>query len=283
MKHRKIFRFVNKAESCGKTNGVSENNPTFRKEKQEMKDQNEKFSKKIERKWHRFTKRLKEDPTHRAICITAVLLILAVTLLITVTVIANRAKKQNLPGTDTTVSDTTSGVPSDTTAPPETSAPSTEPVDAIPSTFLLPVSGSLTKGHDATTQVFSNTMQDYRVHLGIDINTTESAPVYAAADGTVERIWEDVRYGQCVAVSHSGDCVTVYKNLSLELAEGITEGASVSAGALLGAVGNTAMVEIADEPHLHFEMTVGGLAVDPLEYFDASALASLSVDESYEG
>lgn len=246
-----------------------------------MSDKNEKLSKKLERNWKHFVRSVKEDPTHRAVCLTALILILAVSVLITVSVIANRAKKQ-LP--DETKNNTESTQETDAaTKPPVTQPPETEPVDALPTSFTLPASGSLAKGHDATLQVFSNTMQDYRVHLGIDINTADGAPVHAAADGKIERIWEDVRYGQCVAISHSGGCVTVYKNLSLELPETVKTGARVSAGELIGAVGDTAMVEIADEPHLHFEMTVGGLAVDPLEYFDASALASLSVDDSYEG
>lgn len=233
--------------------------------------------------WSRLVRRMKEDPTSRAIAIVSVVLILALSVLITVTVIANRAKKQN-PGDETTGAVTTAG---DTTKTPDTDASVTEPVDkpvdALPTSFLLPVEGVLYKKHDATAQVFSNTMQDYRVHLGIDVATAEDAPVCAAAAGTVERVWEDVRYGQCVAIKHSGDAMTVYKNLSLTLAEGITEGAKLSAGALIGTVGDTAMVEIADEPHLHFEMTVKGLSVDPLDYFDASALASLSVDTAYEG
>ena len=36
------------------------------------------------------------------------------------------------------------------------------------------------------------------------------------------------------------------------------------------------MVEVADEPHLHFEMTVSDLAVDPLEYFDDEALGAIT-------
>lgn len=258
-----------------------------------MSDKNEQFSKKLERKWKRFVKQMKEDPTHRAICITAVALILAVSVLVTVTVVANRAKKQNPPdettgGTESTVETSDGTSSADSTDESNTDAgvtgdESEEPVDAIPTSFLLPVSGTLAKGHDATAQVFSTTMQDYRVHLGVDITTVEGAAVCAVADGTVQKIWEDVRYGQCVAVLHSGNCVTIYKNLSTELAEGIAEGASISAGALIGSVGDTAMVEIAEEPHLHFEMTVDGLAVDPLEYFDESALASLTIDETYEG
>jgi murein DD-endopeptidase MepM/ murein hydrolase activator NlpD len=119
-------------------------------------------------------------------------------------------------------------------------------------------------------------MGDYRVHLGVDIVTEENAPVYAAADGKIEKIWEDVKMGYCMAVNHSGDCVTVYKNLGATLPEGITEGVSVRSGQLIATVGNSAMVEIAEEPHLHFEMKVGGMDVDPIEYFSKSALEALA-------
>ena len=125
-------------------------------------------------------------------------------------------------------------------------------------------------------------MNDYRVHLGVDIITTDGAPVYAVADGTVIQIWEDVRMGQCVAVKHNGDAVSIYKNVSAELPKGIIEGATVRAGQQIASVGSTAMVEIADEPHLHFEMTVGGLAVDPLEYFSSKDVETLSKDTAYE-
>ena len=45
------------------------------------------------------------------------------------------------------------------------------------------------------------------------------------------------------------------------------------------------MVEMADEPHLHFEMTVGGVPVDPLDYISASAQAAAfsEADEAWEG
>ena len=51
----------------------------------------------------------------------------------------------------------------------------------------------------------------------------------------------------------------------------------------MGAVGESARAELADEPHLHFEMTVGGLSVDPLEYYDEKTLEALGLDSSYEG
>ena len=81
--------------------------------------------------------------------------------------------------------------------------------------------------------------------------------------------------GQCIAIKHNGDAVSIYKNVSAELPKGIIEGAKVKAGQQIATVGSTAMVEIADEPHLHFEMTVGGLAVDPLEYFSSNDVETL--------
>jgi len=42
------------------------------------------------------------------------------------------------------------------------------------------------------------------------------------------------------------------------------------------------MVEIAEEPHLHLEMTVGGLQVDPTDYLDSDAMATLREDTNYE-
>ena len=45
---------------------------------------------------------------------------------------------------------------------------------------------------------------------------------------------------------------------------------------LIGAVGNSAIIEIASEPHIHFEMTVSGAYVDPLTMVDASSVSVMS-------
>ena len=139
--------------------------------------------------------------------------------------------------------------------------------------LALPVeAGTLAKGHDASLQVWSDTMGDYRVHLGVDIATVENAPVFAAAAGTVERIWDDALMGKCLAISHDGgEIYTIYKNLSSTLGDGIQKGSAVSAGQKIGYVGSTAISELADEPHIHLEMTVGGLNVNPWEYFEERA------------
>ena len=219
----------------------------------------------------KLAKNIKEN---RAVYITALTLLVALAVIITVTAVANRSKKP----VDT---DPVTTAPTVTQEPDETKEPDTSVVDMLPS-FSLPVSGKLSKSHDAEMQVFSNTMQDYRVHLGVDICAEENATVSAVAAGTVVEVWEDALMGQCVAVSHSGDAVSVYKNLSLALPDGIEAGVAVKAGDVIGYVGDTAMTELADEAHLHFEMTVGGIQVNPLDYFGEDAVATLAQDTSYE-
>ena len=147
----------------------------------------------------------------------------------------------------------------------------------------LPVSsGTVGKNHDASIQVWSDTLGDYRVHLGIDIVTGEDAPVLAAANGEVARIWDDALLGKCVAVSHDGNVFTIYKNLSAELPENIKVGVKVERGQKIGSVGESAISELADEPHLHFEMTVDGVNVNPMDYFSKDAKNKLGMDQSFE-
>ena len=235
----------------------------------------------------------KNEKMNRIIYITAITLLLAVVIIAAVVSATNRAKKDPVETpkqTEQKNPEPTDPKPDDKEPEdekPEDEKPSDEkPSDEKPSedvatklpTFCLPAEGALSTKHDPDMQVFSPTMQDWRVHLGVDINTADKAPVYCAADGKVEKVWEDVRMGWCIAVSHSGGAVSYYKNLDKTLASGIEEGASVKSGQLLGSVGDSAMIEVAQEPHLHFELTVGGLQVDPLEYFGDEALKSLAVD-----
>ena len=236
--------------------------------------------------------KLKEDKGARAIALTVTIMLLVLSAIIITTVVANRAaQNQELPLPDDSQQ---AGVNDPNTnedpAPKPDETPNNTPLpddtqtgtDTLPERFLLPVSGVMQKKHDSALQVFSPTMGDYRVHLGIDIGTTQGASVSAMADGTIAQVWEDVLMGQCVAIKHGGDAYTVYKNLSVELPESTVVGATVKAGDVIGCVGESAMVEIAEEPHLHLEMTVGGLQVNPLDYLDEDAKATLNEDVNYE-
>ena len=231
------------------------------------------------KKWKEsdFYKKMKQVRVNRAVYLSAVVILLSLAVILAVTAALNRAKKNDVEEPPVISDNTTTETPDNTPTPDD----STQTGAKVPE-MALPTAGKLLKEHSIDVQVFSQTMQDYRVHLGVDIACDANAPVCAAADGTVAQIWEDPMMGWCIALNHAGECVTVYKNLAKDLAEGLEVGASVLEGQLLGQVGDTALLEIAEDPHLHMEMTVKGLQVDPLEYFSQSVLNTLTEDEIYE-
>lgn len=247
--------------------------------------------------------KLKEDKGARAIAITVTVMLLVLTAIIITTVIANRAaRKEEIPTSDDggviapepeqndlpvqkDVEDTPAPAPAGEEkheTPPVNTGMNSAPADVLPERLILPVSGVLQKSHDPALQVFSSTMGDYRTHLGVDIGTIPGAAVSAMADGVIAQVWEDISMGQCVAVKHGGDAYTIYKNLSAELPEQTAVGRTVKAGDVIGYVGETAMVEVGEEPHLHVEMTVNGLQVDPTAYLDADAMATLHESTDFE-
>ena len=225
-----------------------------------------------------FFKKLKHIRVNRAVYLSAIIVLLSISVVLIITAVNNRANKNTLDTTPPAINTP----PPEGTTPPQTGGNDKPTLNNTIPEFALPVGGVLSKKHSVDTQVFSPTLGEYRVHLGIDIATEEAAPVFAMAAGTVAQIWEDPMMGWSIALSHTGDAVTVYKNLSKQFAQGITVGAEVEAGQLLGSVGDTAMIEIAEEPHLHMEMTVKGLQVDPLEYFSKEVLSALTEDSIYE-
>lgn len=155
-----------------------------------------------------------------------------------------------------------------TTTPPSTEAGTKPEPTPVPAVFKLirPVEGYLTAVHDTETLSFSITMQDYRTHTGIDIQTQQGAAVVAAAAGEISAAYEDPMMGYTIEIDHGDGYVTVYRNLSEIVPEGLAVGSRVSAGQLIGAVGDSALVEQAELPHLHFELTRSGQQIDPLTY-----------------
>lgn len=132
--------------------------------------------------------------------------------------------------------------------------------------FVSPVSGEVKKSHSASELVYSITMEDYRTHNGVDISAEEGSPVISSEKGKITHITDDPLWGTCITVEHDNGFVTCYRNLSDVIPEGIEVGGVVSAGGIIGSVGCTSLVEIGEEPHLHFEMQVDGKHVDPMEY-----------------
>ena len=130
--------------------------------------------------------------------------------------------------------------------------------------FEKPVDGEIVKEYAKDNLVYSNTLQEWTTHLGIDIKADKTTVVKAAETGTVKTIKNDPRYGLTIVIEHENGYQTVYSNLLSS--EFVVEGEKVEKGQSIGTVGNTAAFEIADEAHLHFEVLKDSIQVDPNIY-----------------
>lgn len=130
--------------------------------------------------------------------------------------------------------------------------------------FAKPVEGEISKEYAQENLVYSDTLQEWVTHSGVDIKADKTTVVKSAEKGTVKTIKNDPRYGLTIVVEHANGYQTVYANLLTS--EFVVEGEKVEKGQSLGTVGNTAVFEIADEPHLHFEILKDSMPVNPSNF-----------------
>ena len=202
--------------------------------------------------------RFSDKPTAQKIVYGAVIAILCITAVVIgiLSATLNKESKVEQPP----VSDN-----SQNTKPPAEDKPQEKPVEEKLK-LSSPTAGEMVKGHSHDTPVFSDTLEEWRVHTGIDISAEDGAPVVAAADGMVSAIYDDPMLGRTVEITHTQNIKTVYSNLTVEDAAFISVGDYVERGDRIGTVGDTSISELADESHLHFEVKLADQAVNPLDY-----------------
>jgi murein DD-endopeptidase MepM/ murein hydrolase activator NlpD len=98
-------------------------------------------------------------------------------------------------------------------------------------------------------------------HTGVDIAAPLGTPVMAAAEGVVVAVGHTTSgYGNYVIIAHGGGIATLYGHL---LATRVNYGDKVVRGQLIGLEGSTGF---STGPHVHFELRVDNLVVDPMPY-----------------
>lgn len=100
-----------------------------------------------------------------------------------------------------------------------------------------------------------------RMHNGVDMNAAQDDPIRSARSGRVIFAGAKGGYGNTVMVDHGGGMVTLYAHQSRL---GASVGANVSAGQVIGYIGSTGQ---STGPHLHFEVRINGVPVNPTNYF----------------
>ncbi|MEY3397674.1 MAG: hypothetical protein RL220_268 [Bacteroidota bacterium] len=98
-------------------------------------------------------------------------------------------------------------------------------------------------------------------HFGIDLVGPKEEPVRAVLDGTVIAAAFTADGGNVIQIQHSNNMVSVYKHNSALLKK---LGDPVKAGESIAFIGDSG--EHSDGPHLHFELWVNGIPVNPMDY-----------------
>lgn len=137
-------------------------------------------------------------------------------------------------------------------------------------TLALPVFGETILEFATDKMVYSKTLEQWRTHSGIDIASDRGTAVKAAADGIIADVKNDPRFGVTIIIDHQNGFKTVYANL----ADGsiVNPNQLIKQGDIIGSVGNTASLESADPPHLHFEVLKDDIPVDPTQYLPTSLI-----------
>lgn len=131
--------------------------------------------------------------------------------------------------------------------------------------FEAPVSGKVIEEYSGDDLVYNEALKDWRTHSGVDFEAKMGEEVRASANGIVENVF-DSNMGRCVIIDHQNGFRTMYANL--EESEKVKKGDEVSAGDVIGTVGNTALGDITDLEHVHFEIVKDGNNVNPTEYLN---------------
>lgn len=127
-----------------------------------------------------------------------------------------------------------------------------------------PVGGQIIKAFSEGKLVYSETLKDYRVHNGADIKAQILEKVVASEDGVVESVKNDALMGITIVIDHENGVKTVYSNLSS--VDMVKEGDKVKKGQVISGVGDTSLIETGQETHIHFEMLIDGIYVNPEDY-----------------
>jgi murein DD-endopeptidase MepM/ murein hydrolase activator NlpD len=117
-------------------------------------------------------------------------------------------------------------------------------------TFFTPIKGTVTSEFDPL-----------RKHFGVDIVAARDEVIKAVQDGTVIFSGWTVETGYVIGIQHPGNVISIYKHNSVLLKK---EGNIVHAGETVAIIGETG--ELSTGPHLHFEIWINGIPVNPKDY-----------------
>jgi murein DD-endopeptidase MepM/ murein hydrolase activator NlpD len=122
---------------------------------------------------------------------------------------------------------------------------------------IWPTRGWVTSGFGYRIHPFTG---ERRMHDGIDIANATGTPIIAPADGIVTFVGTEGNYGKMLLINHGYGLVTCYGHCSEIF---VKPGQKVKRAEKVASIGNTG---VSTGPHLHYEIRVNGVPVDPVNY-----------------
>lgn len=128
---------------------------------------------------------------------------------------------------------------------------------ALPFSYAPPVKGVTSSGFGYRMHPILN---EIKFHYGTDFAAQSGTDIYAFADGTVETAEEDDSYGKYIVIDHAEGYKTLYAHCGTLY---VSKGDTVKLGQKIALVGQTGKTT---GPHLHFELSCGGIRYNPEFY-----------------
>lgn len=155
-------------------------------------------------------------------------------------------------------------------AKPSTPTENITPSDTIPVatvTYVVPIkNATIAKDYSSSELQYNDTLKQWEIHKAIDFVASDDLNVYAVSNGTISNIFTNYLEGTVIEISHGNGLVSVYKSLNKETS--VSVGDKVSAGQIIGSISETMAQELNTGAHLHFEMLLNGVKINPNDYLD---------------
>jgi murein DD-endopeptidase MepM/ murein hydrolase activator NlpD len=139
---------------------------------------------------------------------------------------------------------------------------------------MWPIEGPVTSSFGEREDPFNG---EGAFHSGIDISAPDGTPVRATADGEVSDANMGAGYGREVVLNHGHDVLTIYGHLS---AIAVLPGQHVKQGQVVGYVGQSGR---STGPHLHYEVRVHNVPVNPHKYLRTTYAQVSKLDGDQSG
>lgn len=216
--------------------------------------------------------KVREYFTSKKFIVMAAIFLLAIGTAVSTATSVNRQLRENLtnlvPENETTTEKTTEEAANDITGITilSTEKATEEEVSVVKGEkFVYPAGKKIIKDYSGSVAVKSKTMNDWRVHSGIDFEASEGQEIKAIQSGAVLAVYNSNLWGTIVEIDHGAGIVARYCGLDEKLK--VSANDVVEAGQVIGHISSIPL-EAADGIHLHLEIAKDGATADLFSLFE---------------